>query len=219
MLMGRARGSRVRLIGFAVLTVGLLLTAGVGGGWWYTNWSARSTAHGLADRAAEAFTDPGPRKPTDVVVPRGVSGPVVAVVRIPKLGGDWRMPVELGTGTDILRQGLGMYDGSPQPGQKGNVGLAGHRTTWGAPFKHIDELTAGDLIRVWTAKGRFDYQVVSEGVTDPSDVSVVQQKTAKGRAWLTLTTCHPEFSAAERLYVHAQLVRSSPARAREPART
>lgn len=141
---------------------------------------------------------------------------MVAVVRIPKLGADWRMPVELGTGTDILRQGLGMYDGSPRPGQRGNVGLAGHRTTWGAPFKHMDKLVDGDLIRVWTAQGRFDYRVVSEGVTVPSDISVVQQRTAKGRAMLTLTTCHPEFSATERLYVHAELVGSLPA-AKTPA--
>ncbi len=209
--MRRPPGSRVRLIGVSVLVVGVLLTAGLGGGWWWTNWRARTTAHHLADQATKAFEAPGPKGPDPAVIPRGVNGPVIAVVRIPKLGDDWRMPVELGTGTEILRQGLGMYEGSPQPGQRGNVGLAGHRTTWGAPFKHINELTSGDLIRVWTAEGRFDYRVVSEGVTDPSDISVVQQKTARGRAMLTLTTCHPEFSAAQRLYVHAVLVSSLPA--------
>jgi sortase A len=208
--MRRARGSRVRLIGVGVLVIGVLLTAGLGGGWWWTNFKARSTAHQRADQATRAFEAPGPKRPGPAVIPRGVNGPVVAVVRIPKLGEDWRMPVELGTGTEILRQGLGMYEGSPPPGRPGNVGLAGHRTTWGAPFKHINELTSGDLIRVWTAEGRFDYRVVAQGVTDPADISVVQQKTAKGRAMLTLTTCHPEFSAAERLYVHAVLVSSLP---------
>ncbi|GAB6899901.1 sortase [Kineosporia succinea] len=210
--MGRTRGSRVRLIAFAALAVGVLLTAGVGGGWWWTNWKARTAAHGLADRATEAWTSPIGKGPETAVIPKGVAGPVVAVVKIPKLGRDWRMPVESGTGTEILRQGLGLYKGSPEPGRRGNVGLAGHRTTWGAPFKHIDELTRGDEISVWTARGRFDYAVVDEGVTDPSDISVVEQKTARGRAWLTLTTCHPEFSARERLYVHAQLIRSTPAR-------
>ncbi|GLY26995.1 class E sortase [Kineosporia sp. NBRC 101731] len=210
--MGRTRGSGVRLIGFVALAVGVMLTAGVGGGWWWTNWKARTTAHGLADRATQAWTSPVGKGPETVLIPKGVAGPVVAVVRIPRLGQDWRMPVELGTGTDILRQGLGLYEGSPQPGRRGNVGIAGHRTTWGAPFRRINELRPGDVIQVWTARGRFDYSVVSEGVTDPADISVVQQKTAEGRAWLTLTTCHPEFSAAERLYVHAQLVRSLPAR-------
>ncbi|GAA3607742.1 hypothetical protein GCM10022223_24650 [Kineosporia mesophila] len=210
--MRRTRGSRVRLIGFVTLTAGVMLIAGVGGGWWWTNWKAGTTAHGLADRATRAWTSPAGKGPETAVIPKGVAGPVVAVVRIPRLGQDWRMPVEPGTGTDILRQGLGLYEGSPQPGRRGNVGIAGHRTTWGAPFRRINELRPGDVIQVWTVRGRFDYSVLSEGVTDPSDISVVQQKTAKGRAWLTLTTCHPEFSAAERLYVHAQLVRSLPAR-------
>ncbi len=214
MVMGRTRGSRVRLIGLVTLALGVLLTAGVGGGWWWTNHNARTTAHGLADRASQAFTSPIDRSDRTATIPKGVNGPVVAVVKIPKLGADWRMPVERGTGTDILRQGLGMYETSPEPGKRGNVGIAGHRTTWGAPFQKIDQLARGDLIRVWTAEGRFDYEVLSEGVTDPSDVSVIQQRTAKGRAMLTLTTCHPEFSATERLYVHAVLVGSLPAPAK-----
>nr|WP_269809540.1 sortase [Kineosporia rhizophila] len=209
--MRRARGSRVRLIGLVTLVVGALLTAGVGGGWWWTNRQARTTAHSLADRATQAFTSPVEKGTGTAVVPKGVAGPVVAVVKIPKLGADWRMPVEQGTGTEVLRQGLGLYEGSPEPGRRGNVGIAGHRTTWGAPFREINTLADGDLIRVWTARGRFDYEVVGEGVTDPADVSVIQQRTAKGQAMLTLTTCHPEFSATERLYVHAVLVGSRPA--------
>ncbi|MCD5309852.1 sortase [Kineosporia babensis] len=212
--MRRARGSRVRLIGLLTLVVGVLLTAGVGGGWWWTNHQARSTAHGLADRATQAFTSPIEHGPRTAVIPKGVSGPVVAVVKIPKLGVDWRMPVERGTGTEILRQGLGMYDSSPAVGKRGNVGIAGHRTTWGAPFKEINTLARGDLIQVWTTQGRFDYKVTDTGITVPADVSVIQQKTARGQAMLTLTTCHPEFSATERLYVHAVLADSLPAPAK-----
>jgi sortase A len=134
---------------------------------------------------------------------------VIAVVKAPRLGSSWREPLQGGTDTQVLREGLGLYTGSPQPGSRGNVGIAGHRTTWGAPFKHINEFRRGDLISIWTARGRFDYSVVSTGVTVPSDTSVIDQGTAHGTAMLTLTTCHPEFSARERLYVHAVLIRST----------
>lgn len=191
-----------------------MLTAGIGGGWWWTDLQARRAAHQLADGATQAWgisPDGIPRK-SGVHVPNGIGGPVIAVVRAPRLGKSWRMPVQSGTGTDILRQGLGMYDGSVRPGAKGNVGIAGHRTTWGAPFKHINEFRVGDIITVWTADGRFDYSVVSQGVTLPTDTSVIEQKTARGKAMLTLTTCHPEFSARERLYVHAVLIRKTESR-------
>jgi sortase A len=77
----------------------------------------------------------------------------------------------------------------------------------GAPFKHIDRFRPGDLISIWTADGRFDYSVVSSGVTTPSDVPVIDQRRRTAR--LTLTTSHPEFSARERLYVQTVLVRST----------
>jgi sortase A len=138
----------------------------------------------------------------------GVGGPVLAVVRIPRFGAAWREPVQRGTGTAVLRQGLGLYVGSAAPGTVGNLALAGHRTTWGAPFTHLDRLRRGDLITIWTPRGRFDYRVIAAGVTSPGDTSVIRPGAAQGRAMLTMTTCHPEFSARERLYVHAVLQRS-----------
>jgi sortase A len=202
----RARRSRARLAGVLVLILGALLTSGIGGGWWWTNWHARYTAHQLADQAISGWGSDRERPaPAPEQAPKQINGKVVAVVRAPRLGQDWRMPVQKGTGRQILREGLGLYTGSPLPGQLGNVALAGHRTTWGAPLKHLDQLRKGDVITIWTATGRFDYQVRNQGVTVPSDTSVIQPAEAKGKAMLTLTTCNPEFSARERLYVHAVL--------------
>jgi len=208
----RPRWSRARLVGVVTLVIGALLTTGLGGGWWWTDFSARRTAHHLADGASAAWgLGPTSAKPapTGVQVPRGVRGPVIAVVRAPRLGHSWREPLQSGTDTQVLREGLGLYPGSPLPGAPGNVGIAGHRTTWGAPFKHINKFRRGDVISIWTAGGRFDYSVISTGVTIPSDVTVIDQTIAHGKAMLTLTTCHPEFSARERLYVHAVLIRST----------
>jgi len=214
--MRRVRGSRIRLIGFVAIVLGALLVAGIGGGWWWTDRQARLTAHRLADAAGEHW-GAGPSRPEDSGrrypggdpnESAGVAGSVLAVVRAARLGLDWRMPVQRGTGTQVLREGLGLYDGSPRPGARGNVAIAGHRTTWGAPLKHLDRLRPDDIITIWTARGRFDYRVVTSGVTRPSDISVIEPAAADGGSMLTLTTCHPEFSARERLFVHAVLVNS-----------
>lgn len=117
-----------------------------------------------------------------------------------------------------LRKGPGHYVGTPVPGQPGNSAIAGHRTTYGAPFNRLGELRPGDPIVVETAIGRHVYVVrdpaqVHEGVTlADSGGSMVVPPTAlwvvdeiEG-AWLTLTTCHPMFSSRQRLIVVAELV-------------
>jgi sortase A len=211
----RVRYSRTRLVGVVATLLGTLLTSGIGAGWWWTDRQARHTAHRLADGAARAWEGPRPAGGVEVQrAPDGVGGRVLAVVRIPRFGADWREPVQRGTGGAVLRQGLGLYDGSPEPGGRGNVAIAGHRTTWGAPLKQLDRLRAGDRIVIWTAHRRFDYRVTVKGVTAPSDISVISGERSRDEGseasarMLTLTTCHPEFSARQRLYVHAVLVDS-----------
>lgn len=110
--------------------------------------------------------------------------------------------------TDDLTRGPGHYPGTAMPGQPGNFAVAGHRTTYGAPFFHLDVLRAGDLVHVTDRRGRrFTYKVAGQRVVEPSDVSVIaSDPLGTGRPTLTLTTCNPRFSAAERLIVHAQLV-------------
>jgi sortase A len=88
------------------------------------------------------------------------------------------------------------------PGQVGNAAIAGHRTTYGAPFFRLNELQPDDVIRVRTLQGLFEYKVSRTEIVHPSELSVLKQTPD---AELTLTTCEPRYSARRRLVVHAVL--------------
>ncbi|MGH9093914.1 MAG: class E sortase, partial [Acidimicrobiales bacterium] len=121
---------------------------------------------------------------------------------IPKIGVD-KFVVE-GTNEANLTQGPGHYPGTPLPGQTGNSAIAGHRTTYGAPFFRLDALGPGDDIYLKDTSGqKFRYQVFQSLVVPPNDISVL---SATPDAELTLTTCNPRFSATSRLIVKAKLV-------------
>jgi sortase A len=133
-------------------------------------------------------------------LPPPPEGEPLAVIQIPKLGVD-RVVVQ-GITVPDLRKGPGHYPDSPLPGQVGNVQIAGHRTTYGAPFNRIDELVAGDEIVLRTLAGTSRYRVTEQLVVSPRDVFVLDQTPD---ATLTLTTCHPKYSARQRLVVKARL--------------
>lgn len=138
-------------------------------------------------------------------------GQPVGILVIPKIGVN-KVIVE-GTSTDDLRLGPGHYPGTPLPGQPGNSAIAGHRTTYGAPFYDLNELSPGDQIFITTPQGRFLYEVTQQLLVSPSDISVVSATTTPE---LTLTTCNPRFSASQRLVVHAVL-QQPPATLQQPA--
>lgn len=142
-------------------------------------------------------------------------GQGLGVIEIPKIGVK-KIIVE-GVNKDDLRKGPGHYPGTPLPGQPGNAAIAGHRTTYGAPFNRIDELVPGDEIVVFTPQGKFTYQVIAppDGAwkvieRGPGWFSVrptqsqVLAATIDNR--LTLTACHPKLSAEQRIIVVAELV-------------
>ena len=106
-----------------------------------------------------------------------------------------------GVGDAQLEQGPGHYPGSALPGEPGNVAIAGHRTTYAHPFYNLDALVPGDPIYILTSQGLFHYTVTRTQVVSPSDVAVLQ--TIPGQNTLTLTTCTPRYSAAQRLIVTA----------------
>lgn len=133
-------------------------------------------------------------------LPRVPPGDAVALINIPRIGVD-KAIVE-GVGVPDLKKGPGHYPGTPMPGHRGNVAIAGHRTTYGAPFNRIDELTANDEIVVTTRQGEFRYRVAEQKVVQPKDVSVLDASTDNR---LTLTTCNPKYSARQRLIVVAKL--------------
>jgi sortase A len=112
-----------------------------------------------------------------------------------------------GTGSDDLRRGPGHYPDTPLPGAHGTVAIAGHRTTYGAPFRNIDDLDAGDRIELTMPYGRFEYRVERTRIVAPTALWVTR-RVAYDR--LVLTACHPLYSAAQRIVVFARLVRSTP---------
>ena len=107
-----------------------------------------------------------------------------------------------------LQRGPGHYPGTALPGNKGNFAVAGHRTTYGAPFFNLDQLRKNDEVLVTTRAGeKFTYRVRSQEIVSPSDTWVIEPDPLKsGKRMLTLTTCNPRFSNAERLVVFAELV-------------
>jgi sortase A len=132
-------------------------------------------------------------------------GKPLGELRIPHL--DSHYVIVAGTNSASLRRGPGHYDGTALPGQPGTVGIAGHRTTYGAPFRHLDALRRGDPITITMPYGTFTYRVEGTRIVKPSDVSALQPA---GRQRLALTACHPLYSAAERLVVLARLTSATP---------
>jgi sortase A len=145
-----------------------------------------------------------PSAPTDLS-PSTPVGSAIEHLVIPKIGLD-RYVVQ-GTAEQDLMKGPGHYVGTPFPGQKGNAAIAGHRTTYGAPFFRLDELTDGDRIAVTNTKGRtFVFSVIRRLIVAPTGPAAEAVLAGTTRAELTLTTCNPRYEATNRLVVVAALV-------------
>jgi len=145
--------------------------------------------------------------PATTTVPPSADGTVVAELQIPAIGVN-QYVVE-GTSSTNLSKGPGHYIGTAAPGQAGNVAIAGHRTTHGAPFNRLGQLRGGDRIILTTTSGQHLTYVVSGSpqAVSPSDVGVLNYF---GDNRITLTTCTPEFSAAQRLIAVGELTQSVP---------
>jgi sortase A len=128
-------------------------------------------------------------------------GQPIAELRIPRL--DLRTVVVRGTAPEDLREGPGLLDSAPLPGQGGTTAVAGHRTTYGAPFRHLDALRRGDAMTMRLPYGTFHYAVEGRRIVAPIDLSVLRRV---GHDRLVLSACHPLFSAARRIVVVARLV-------------
>lgn len=146
-----------------------------------------------------------------------------AVMYIPRLGFTWNKPVLEGTATQVLKKGLGHYRGTAQLGQEGNFSVAGHRRTYGDPFKDFPELRRGDAVVLTDGTTWFTYRIDKGPYkTVPSDIEVIDPVPRKsgytrpGR-YLTLTTCDPEWGHSHRLIVWAHLDSTQPVEAGKPA--
>jgi sortase A len=126
-------------------------------------------------------------------------------LRIPSIGVS--SVVVAGTGTSDLRLGPGHYPGTPLPGARGTVAIAGHRTTYGAPFRRLDKLGRGDRIEVRMPYGTFVYRVEQSRIVAPTALWVTRRASYDR---LILSACHPLYSAAKRIVVFARLIDQQP---------
>ena len=194
-------------VGRTLIGIGTLLLLFVGYQLWGTGIqearSQRSLTHAFERQLARAAQSQSTGRTTSTTEPPlpPPTGDAVALLEIPKIG--VTKTVVEGVGVSDLRKGPGHYPDTPMPGQKGNAAIAGHRTTYGAPFYRLNEVEIGDVIRVRTLQGEFDYQVDITHAVRPSQLEVVAP-TDEDR--LTLTTCDPRFSARRRLVVSAVLM-------------
>jgi sortase A len=187
----------IGFIGRSLITVGLLILL-------FVAYQLPTTPDTVAPTTTTTVPLLAPEIPEE--------GKPVAIIRIPKIGVD-EVVIE-GTTVADLRIGPGHYVETPLPGQVGNAGIAGHRTTYGAPFGDLDQLTTGDEITVQTLTGNWRYELMEEPFeVTPDKVEVLLPRFEKNpttgvdepMTTLTLTTCHPRYSAAKRLIVVAKL--------------
>lgn len=174
-------------------------------------WDRRVEGSATPDADADAADTPDRDDAGEPTSAPG--GPAVARLEFARPGSDTRpvsddpLFVVDGVGYEQLRRGPGHYPDTAAPGAQGNFAVAGHRTTYGAPFYSLDELRAGDEVRVTDGSGqRHVYRVVDREVVSPTAGWVLRDDPlATDRPTLTLTTCHPRFSARQRLVVFAEL--------------
>lgn len=141
-----------------------------------------------------------------VAAARAHAGKAVGRITLPTLGRSYAFVQ--GVDTADLRRGPGHYPTSPFPGQGGTVAIAGHRTTYLAPFRTVDKLRREDPIVLRMPYGRLTYTVTGTRIVDPTNLSILKRV---GYEQLVLTACHPVYSAAKRIVVFARLRSAVPA--------
>ncbi len=213
-------GAVLRFVGAVLATAGALLLADAGLTLaWQEPLTALSAARAQSElddqlgpqrrlsradeRALSAVREPRRRLAALAAKARQRAGrrhPAIGRIELPTLGRSYA--IVQGTDTATLKRGPGHYPGSPFPGQRGTVAIAGHRTTYGAPFRTIDRLGRGDRIVLEMPYGRLTYAVTTTRIVLPTNLSVLKRV---GYDQLVLSACHPLYSAARRIVVFARL--------------
>jgi sortase A len=141
------------------------------------------------------------RKLAELSRKRARKGHAIGVIQLPTLGRHYA--VVQGTDTGSLRKGPGHYPATSFPGEGGTVAIAGHRTTYLAPFRTVDKLKRGDEIVLEMPYGRFTYAVDRTKIVPDTETSVTRR--VPGAEQLVLSACHPLYSATHRIIVFARL--------------
>ncbi len=202
--MRRRRGPWQPVLGFAsavLMVTGVLLIADA---IMTVTWQEPLSSF-LASRDQRKLEDALASPPSRVIVRKPLEGDAIGRIELPTQDRSYFM-VE-GTDRDSLTKGPGHYPDTPLPGERGTVAIAGHRTTFLAPFRKVDKLKKGDPIVVDMTYGRFIYTVQKTQIVDPGQTEV---KRGVGYDRLILTACHPPYSAAERIVVFARFSNREP---------
>jgi sortase A len=172
-------------------------------------WQEPISAY-VADRQQTSLGRQLEDPPERVLRKRPLRGDAIGRISLPAIERTYYV-VE-GTDGASLRKGPGHYPDTPLPGDRGTVAIAGHRTTYGAPFRSIDKLGRRDRIVIEMPYGTFHYRVENTRIV-PADALWITDPVGYDR--LVLSACHPLYSAAERVAVFARLASRGPPRVRK----
>ncbi|WP_240642150.1 class E sortase [Microbacterium sulfonylureivorans] len=234
----KRRTSVVGVIGEILITAGVITLLYVVWQLWVGDMiygaERNATGHELSQEWADAY--PSTSEP-DAAAPEGdpvTAEPIIlaepadaeqfGVMHIPRFGSDYAVPMAGGiTRANTLDPiGIGHYPGTSMPGEAGNFAVAAHRTTWGKPFNRIAELRVGDAIVVETPDGWYTYRFRTLEYVTPDAVEVLlpvpqELDVPPGTAYITMTSCSPMYSMAERIVAYGVFESFTPRTAGPPA--
>ncbi len=237
----RRRATVSGVLGELLITAGVVVLLYVAWQMWIGDWiiGAQNNARGQelsqqwADEDPVVAPTPGaspdatsePADPADpVVLPQPGDGEEFGVLHVPRFGSDYAVTLAGGVtkAKTLDKQMIGHYPDTQMPGEVGNFALAGHRTTYGAPFGRIADLRVGDAIVVETQAGWYTYRFRTLEYVTPQAVDVLlpvpqASSTPDGERYLTLTSCSPRFSNAERIIAYGVFDSFQPRTAGPPA--
>ncbi|MFS2294420.1 MAG: class E sortase [Actinomadura sp.] len=199
----------IRGMGELTITAGLILMLFVT----YQLWGTGRYTQDQQDRLSEEMLSDW--KSPKFTTERVKLGEGLAMIRIPRFGKDWSFVIVEGVEREDLRKGPGHYPGTALPGEVGNFVVSGHRTTYSAPFNRLGELRRGDEILIDTREEQYVYTVTGRRIVKPGATEVTapvpgHPKRKPTERLITLTTCHPKYSAAQRMIIFGELESAVP---------
>ncbi|WP_299444958.1 class E sortase [uncultured Phycicoccus sp.] len=206
-----------RVVGWAgelLITAGVVVLLFVAWQLWWTDVVADRKQDQLVQALVDDFADGDPTVGGDAFPDLG-EDEAFAVIRVPRFGPDYARPVIEGVELPVLALGVGHYSETAGPGEVGNFAIAGHRTTYGRPFHEIDTLREGDRVIVETQATVYVYEVTASEIVRPWQTEVIapvpdQPGEQPEERIITLTSCHPKYSATERYITHGRLAETIP---------
>lgn len=199
----RRRFSIVRLLGVALILAGLGVLGYVAWQYWGTNVVAKQQQAEIRKVISDDWKN-------------GTDGENIGLLRVPRFGDDYEVPIVRGFDQDALSKGVGTYEKAAMPGELGNFAIAGHRVTHGEPFRDFLKLRKGDLVHVETRTAIFTYQLRNDGDSLTLDFTVgwplqqVPDPDMRGEPpranVLTMLTCSELFHTRNRNVVFGDLV-------------